>query len=142
MVRESIHQYFFQIARDVATRSTCEKRHVGAVIVDENNHILTTGYNGSVSGLPHCDDIGCDLKYGKCVRTIHAEVNAILQAAKRGVKIDGARIYTTINPCFSCTKLLINAGIKEVWYERFHRNALMFMFESAGLIKFKPQSPL
>src|SRR5882672_7261649 len=81
------------IARQVATRSTCDRKHVGAVIVRDKT-ILSTGYNGSIRGMPHCDDVGHDLEGGHCIATIHAEANAILQAAKNGVTIDGAEFYS------------------------------------------------
>src|SRR5947209_5416518 len=99
------HTYFMNIARQVATRATCPRKHVGALIVRDRT-ILSTGYNGSIRGMPHCDDAGHDLEAGHCVATIHAEANAILQAAKNGVTIDGAEIYTTASPCWSCFKLI------------------------------------
>lgn len=109
------------IARQVATRSTCSRKHVGAIIVRDKT-ILSTGYNGSIRGLPHCDDIGHDLEGGHCVATIHAEANAILQAAKNGVMIDGADIYTTASPCWNCFKLIANAGIQAIYYGEFYRD--------------------
>src|SRR5688572_32664369 len=93
-------EYFMRIAVDVSERSTCDRKHVGAVIVRDRN-ILSTGYNGSVSGLPHCDDVGHLMENGHCVATIHAESNAIIQAAKHVTSIDGASIYTTASPCWS-----------------------------------------
>ena len=98
------------IAREVATRSTCSRKHVGAVIVRDKT-ILSTGYNGSIKGLPHCDDAGCEMVDGHCVRTSHAEANAIVQAAKNGVGIDQSKIYVTASPCYDCFKLIANAGI-------------------------------
>lgn len=109
------HTYFMQIARQAATRSTCDRRAVGAVVV-RDKMILSTGYNGSIRGLPHCHDVGCDMDNGHCVATIHAEANAILQAARNGVNINGAEIYTTASPCFGCFKLIANAGIGTVYY--------------------------
>ena len=97
MSRASWDQYFMDIAVVVATRSTCPRKHVGAVIVRDKT-ILSTGYNGSVRGLPHCDEVGHMMVDGHCVRTIHAEVNAIIQAAKNGARIDGASIYVTASP--------------------------------------------
>ena len=88
-VRVDWHQYFMNIAGEVATRSTCSRKHVGAVIVRDKT-ILSTGYNGSVRGLPHCDDVGHMMEDNHCVATIHAEANAIIQAAKNGVQVDGA----------------------------------------------------
>ncbi len=90
-VRVDWHQYFMNIASEVATRSTCDRKHVGAVIVRDKT-ILSTGYNGSVRGLPHCDDQGHMMEDGHCVATIHAEANAIIQAARNGVRLEGAEI--------------------------------------------------
>ena len=109
------------IAREVATRSTCSRKHVGAVIVRDKT-ILSTGYNGSIKGLPHCDDAGCDMVDGHCVRTSHAEANAIVQAAKNGVGIDQSKIYVTASPCYDCFKLIANAGINTIYYEEFYRD--------------------
>jgi dCMP deaminase len=116
------HTYFMNIARQVASRSTCDRKHVGAVIVRDRT-ILSTGYNGSIRGMPHCDDAGHDLEAGHCVATIHAEANAILQAAKNGVTIDGAEIYMTASPCWNCFKLIANAGISRIYYGEFYRDA-------------------
>ena len=116
------HTYFMNIARQVATRSTCDRKHVGAVIVRDRT-ILSTGYNGSIRGMPHCDEVGHDLDLGHCVATIHAEANAILQAAKNGVMIEGAEIYTTASPCWGCFKLIANAGIRTIFYAEFYRDA-------------------
>jgi len=115
------HAYFMNIARQVATRSTCDRKHVGAVIVRDKT-ILSTGYNGSIRGMPHCDDIGHDIEGGHCVATIHAEANAILQAAKNGVMIEGAELYTTASPCWGCFKLIANAGIRKIFYGEFYRD--------------------
>ena len=119
--RISWKNYFMNIAREVATRSTCSRKHVGAVIVRDKT-ILSTGYNGSIKGLPHCDDAGCDMVDGHCVRTSHAEANAIVQAAKNGVGIDQSKIYVTASPCYDCFKLIANAGIKTIYYEEFYRD--------------------
>ena len=115
------HTYFMNIATQVATRSTCDRKHVGAVIVRDKT-ILSTGYNGSIRGMPHCDDVGHDLENDHCVATIHAEANAILQAAKNGVMIDGAELYTTASPCWTCFKLIANAGLKTIYYGEFYRD--------------------
>ena len=109
------------IAREAATRSTCDRKHVGAVIVRDRT-ILSTGYNGSVRGMPHCDDDGHDLEAGHCVATVHAEANAIIQAAKNGVMVDGAELYTTASPCWSCFKLIANVGIRTIYYGEFYRD--------------------
>ncbi len=119
--RSDWHTYFMDIARQVATRSTCSRKHVGAIVVRDKT-ILSTGYNGSIRGLPHCDDVGHDLEGGHCVATIHAEANAILQAAKNGVIIDGADIYTTASPCWNCFKLIANTGLRTIYYGEFYRD--------------------
>jgi dCMP deaminase len=115
------HRYFMNIAEQVATRSTCDRKHVGAVIVRDKT-ILSTGYNGSIRGMPHCDDEGHDLESGHCVATVHAEANAIIQAAKNGVLVDGAELYTTASPCWSCFKLIANVGIRTIYYGEFYRD--------------------
>lgn len=118
-VRPTWQQYFMNIAEIVATRTTCDRAHVGALIV-RNKRILSTGYNGSPAGAPHCDDVGHELVEGHCVRTIHAEVNAIAQAAKNGVNIEGSEIYVTFFPCYNCFKLLANVGIKTIYYKNLY----------------------
>jgi len=120
-VRVSWEKYFMNIAIEVATRSTCDRKNVGAVIVREKT-ILSTGYNGSIKGLPHCDEVGCEMIDGHCVRTTHAEANAIVQAAKNGVRIDSAEIFVTASPCYNCFKLIANAGIKKIYYNEFYRD--------------------
>jgi len=115
------HTYFMNIARQAATRSTCDRKHVGAVIVRDKT-ILSTGYNGSIRGMPHCDDVGHVMESDHCVATVHAEANAIIQAAKNGVRIDGAELYTTASPCWACFKLIANAGIGTIYYGEFYRD--------------------
>jgi len=119
--RATWNEYFMNIADQVATRSTCDRKHIGAVIVRDKT-ILSTGYNGSLKGAPHCDDIGHDMENGHCVRTVHAEANAVAQAAKNGVGIDNSEIYVTASPCLSCFKLLANCGIRVVYYKEFYRD--------------------
>jgi dCMP deaminase len=119
--RVSWHEYFMNIAEQVATRSTCSRKHVGAVIVRDKT-ILSTGYNGSLRGAPHCDEIGHDIENDHCVRTVHAEANAVAQAAKHGVRIDESEIYVTASPCLTCFKLVANAGIRKVYYREFYRD--------------------
>src|ERR1051325_3876877 len=111
--RASWDEYFMNIAREVATRSTCDRKHVGAVIV-RDRIILATGYNGSIRGLAHCDDEGHLMEDGDCVRPVHAEANAIAQAARNGVRLDAAAIYITASPCFGCFKLIANAGLNRI----------------------------
>lgn len=124
-VRKELDSYFMDIAKQVATRATCDRKHVGAVIV-RNKTILSTGYNGSIRGLPHCDDVGHMMENGHCVATVHAEANAIIQAATNGVGIDGATIYTTASPCWPCFKLIANAGIKRIVFGEFYRDSRIF----------------
>ncbi|MBN1157405.1 cytidine/deoxycytidylate deaminase family protein [Candidatus Woesearchaeota archaeon] len=119
--RASWQEYFMNIAKEVATRSTCDRKAVGAVIVRDKT-ILSTGYNGSVRGLPHCDEAGHMMENKHCVRTIHAEANAIVQAAKNGVAIDNGEIYITASPCWNCFKMIANAGIKKIYYGEFYRD--------------------
>jgi dCMP deaminase len=127
--RPSWDQYFLTITRQVAERSTCLRAKVGAVIVRDKN-ILATGYNGSPAGLPHCLDEGCLIYRSttpagdveeNCFRTIHAEINAIAQAAKNGSVIRGADIYITHTPCIHCFKVLINTGISRICYEKEYK---------------------
>lgn len=121
--RPSWDEYFMNMAQLASTRATCNRgvdlkympgyKGVGAVIV-RDKVILATGYNGSPRGLEHCDDVGHELVDGHCVRTVHGEANALAAAAKNGVAINGATIYTTASPCYDCFKLLVNAGIKRI----------------------------
>ncbi len=113
------------IAREVSTRATCDRKHVGAVVV-RDKIVLATGYNGSIRGLPHCDDIGHLMEEGHCVRTVHAEANAIVQAAKNGARIDGAGIYVTASPCWSCFRLIANSGIVRIVFGEFYRDQRIF----------------
>ncbi len=119
--RADWNTYFMNIARQVATRSTCDRKHVGAVIVRDRT-ILSTGYNGSIRGLAHCDEEGHLMEEGHCVRTVHAESNAIAQAARNGVALEGAEIYITASPCWGCFRLLANAGIRRIFYGEFYRD--------------------
>lgn len=128
--RASWDEYFLQLAEVVATRATCDRRHVGAVIVRDRT-VLATGYNGSIRGLPHCDEVGHLMENGHCVRTVHAEANAIAQAAKNGVGIDGASIYITASPCWVCFRLIANAGLSRIAFGEFYRDERIF--EAAGL---------
>jgi len=126
--------YFMGIAAQVATRSTCDRKHVGAVIVREKM-ILATGYNGSLRGIEHCDDVGHLMQDGHCVRTVHAEANAIVQAARNGVRTEGASIYVTASPCFACFKLIVNASITRIVFGEFYRDERIFSFsEQLGIV--------
>jgi dCMP deaminase len=123
--RATWDEYFMSIAQVVATRSTCPRKYVGAVLV-RNRTILSTGYNGSIRGMPHCSDVGHMMEEGHCVATIHAEANAIIQAARNGVMIEGATNYVTASPCWSCFKQLANAGITRICYGEFYRDERIF----------------
>jgi dCMP deaminase len=122
--RPSWDEYFLAIAKLVATRSTCLRRHVGAVVV-KNKQVLATGYNGAPMGIAHCDEVGClraQLKVPsgerhELCRALHAEQNAFLQAARHGVNLDGATLYVTVQPCSICAKMIINTGIKKIIIE-------------------------
>jgi dCMP deaminase len=115
------------IATQVATRSTCSRKHVGAVI-ERDKIILATGYNGSLRGAAHCDDVGHLMEEGHCVRTVHAEANAIVQAARNGVRVEKAAIYVTASPCFNCFKLIANSGITRIIFGEFYRDEKIFEF--------------
>jgi dCMP deaminase len=113
------------IAHQAKSRSTCDRKRVGAVLV-RDRMILSTGYNGSVRGMPHCDEAGHMMEDGHCIATVHAEANAVLQAARNGVAIDGATVYTTASPCWACFKLLANAGVVRIVYDEFYREDRVF----------------
>ena len=131
MQRPSWDRYFIDITRLVATRSTCLRRGVGALLVKDRN-ILATGYNGAPSGISHCSEAGClrerlNVPSGErheLCRGLHAEQNAIIQAAQHGVNIDGATLYCTTMPCVICTKMLINAGIRRVVFDEGYADDL------------------
>ena len=131
--RPSWDDYFMQITHQVARRSTCPRAAVGAVIV-RDRRILTTGYNGSPSGLPHCTEVGCLMVNDHCVRTLHAEQNAIIQGALHGVDVSGSSIYVTHQPCLVCAKMIINAGIERVVYAGHYADDIARGFlEDAGV---------
>lgn len=141
MQRPSWNQYFMQITELVATRSTCLRRQVGAVLV-KNKNILATGYNGVPSGITHCDVTGClrdQLKVPsgerhELCRGLHAEQNAIIQSARHGINIEESILYCTDSPCIICSKMLINAGIQEVIFQRGYPDQLSLqMLEEAGI---------
>jgi dCMP deaminase len=132
--RASWDEYFMAIARVVSTRSTCDRKHVGAVIV-RDRMILTTGYNGSIRGLAHCDDDGHMMEDGHCVRTVHAESNAIVQAARNGVRLENGDIYVTASPCFGCFKSIANAGLSRIVYGEFYRDERIFtLSQQLGIV--------
>ena len=151
MERPSWDEYFMEITRLVAKRSTCLRRQVGAVIVKEKN-ILATGYNGAPSGVAHCIDVGClreslrvpsGERHELC-RGLHAEQNAIIQAAKHGTNIDRATLYCTTMPCIICSKMIINAGISRIVYEEGYPDELASgMIRESGITveKFAAEAP-
>ncbi len=128
------HEYFMKIAEQVASRSTCNRKQVGAVIVRDKT-ILSTGYNGSLRKAAHCTDVGCDIENDHCVRTVHAEANAVAQAAKNGVSIDKAEIYVTASPCLTCFKLLANSGITTIYYKEFYRDERIKRYAREAKVK-------
>ena len=147
--RPSWDDYFMKIAHDVAERSNCCRRKVGGVIV-KDNHIIATGYNGTPTGTTNCFDGGCPRcsgnhktgeKLDECL-CVHAEQNAICQAAKYGNAIGGGHIYITCSPCLTCLKLIINAGISRIvfgeWYREFNEQELLLIKE-AGLVIVPPE---
>ena len=121
MQRIGWDEYFMAQSHLLSLRSTCSRLSVGATIV-KDKRIVSGGYNGSIKGDEHCIDVGCKVVEGHCVRTIHAEINAILQCSKFGVGTEGATIYVTHFPCLNCTKSIIQAGIKEICYANDYRN--------------------
>ncbi|WP_108830995.1 deoxycytidylate deaminase [Aedoeadaptatus coli] len=120
-MRKSWDTYFMQITEIVASRSTCDRAFVGCVLVNKDHRIVSTGYNGSVAGNPHCDDVGHTMRDGHCIATIHAEMNALLYCAKEGIPTKDTICYVTHFPCLNCTKALIQAGIREVVYKNAYR---------------------
>lgn len=140
--RPAWDEYFMEVAQVVSRRSTCLRRNVGAVIV-KDKRILATGYNGAPSGLPHCIEVGClreqlgvpsGQRHEMC-RGLHAEQNAIIQAAKYGIPVEGSTIYSTTEPCSLCAKMLINAGIKRIVYQNAYADELSRrLLSEAGII--------
>ena len=140
--RPSWDDYFMELAQVVAKRSNCSRRHVGAVVM-RNNHILSTGYNGTPHGVKNCFAGGCPRCAGttksgshleECL-CVHAEQNAICQAALYGISLEGATVYITLSPCLTCAKLMINAGISEVVYDGQYEflDTVKKMFKSSGV---------
>ncbi|MGB4594046.1 MAG: cytidine/deoxycytidylate deaminase family protein [Coriobacteriia bacterium] len=142
MPRPSWDEYFMAIAEQVSGRATCMRRSIGAVLV-KDKRILATGYNGVPSGLAHCEDVGCiretrgipsGTQHELC-RGIHAEQNAVIQAARHGIPIDGATVYCTHQPCVLCAKILINAGVVDIVYRESYPDALSEeLLAEAGIV--------
>lgn len=120
-MRKSWNQYFIELAENVATRGTCDRAYVGCVLVNSENRIVSTGYNGSIKGNPHCDEVGHTMRDGHCIATIHAEMNALLYCAKEGISVKDCKAYVTHFPCLNCTKALIQAGISQIYYRHAYR---------------------
>lgn len=120
-MRKSWDEYFMELAENVATRGTCDRAYVGCVLVNSENRIVSTGYNGSLAGNPHCDEVGHTMVNGHCIATIHAEMNALLYCAKEGISVRGCTAYVTHFPCLNCTKALIQAGISKIFYREAYR---------------------
>jgi len=121
MARVSWEQYFIAQTNVISLRSTCTRLMVGALIV-KDNRMIASGYNGSISDGDHCIDEGCYIVDNHCVRTVHAEANALLQCARFGVPTEGTTLYVTHFPCLQCAKQIIQAGIREIYYEHDYRN--------------------
>lgn len=121
-IRKSWDHYFMELAHLAASRSTCSRAHVGAIVVNREHRIVATGYNGSVGKkTPHCDEIGHAMRDGHCIATQHAELNCISYCAKEGIAMGGASIYVTHFPCLHCTKALIQSGITSIYYDKAYR---------------------
>ena len=141
--RPSWDEYFINIPREIGKRATCDRGRSGAIIV-KDKRILTTGYVGSPIGLPHCDDVGHQMmdvlnedgsRSSHCIRTAHAEQNAIIQAARFGISLEGATLYVKMTPCHVCAKMIINAGIKRVVCEKMYQVSRLSteMFKQGGI---------
>ena len=131
MKRPSWDEYFLKLAMLASERATCPRMHCGCILV-KNKNVIATGYNGSIPGDAHCEDAGCLVVDDHCIRTVHAEMNALAQAAKRGISVDGAAVYVTNMPCTNCAKALILAGVKRVViFSDFHDTRAYEFFHKA-----------
>lgn len=128
----------FGVATLMATRSTCLRKAVGCVVTDTDGFVLSTGYNGAPKGMPHCSKVGCLIDGDHCVRSLHAEVNAVITAGKNGVSLEGATLYSTTRPCLRCTQILIQAGIRRVVfgqaYDSDDAQAAILLCSEAGIV--------
>lgn len=120
MSRSDWDTYYIGLAVQAATRATCPRLRVGSILV-RDRRVISTGYNGSVTSAPHCDDVGCLIEDNHCQACVHAEQNAIASAAKSGVSTDFSVIYITHNPCIICYKLMVNSGIKRIVYKDVYK---------------------
>lgn len=119
MARPDWDTYFMRVAYLASTRATCDRKHVGALIVDPYHRIVSTGYNGAPSGMPSCDEVGHELNDNHCVRSLHAESNAIDFAGRMAI---GCTIYVTVTPCYDCAKRIVGAGIVHVVWDEFYQS--------------------
>lgn len=134
-------EYFLKLAMLASERATCPRMHCGCVLV-KNRDVVATGYNGSIPGDEHCEDVGCLVVENHCVRTVHAEMNALIQAAKRGHGVEGATAYVTNMPCTTCAKSLITAGIKRVVvFSNYHDTLATEFFAKASVMIDKHAMP-
>jgi len=118
MSRPEWNEYFMQLAQVTAQRATCDRRHVGCVII-KDRRVISSGYNASISGSPHCEENNHIIVNGECIRALHAEENAIVNAAKHGASIENSVLYTTHFPCWNCFRKIANAGIVQIIYNEF-----------------------
>ena len=133
VARPNWDEYFLKLAMLASERATCPRMHCGCVLV-KNKNVVATGYNGSIPGDDHCEDVGCIVVDNHCLRTNHAEMNALMQAAKLGNSVEGAAVYVTNMPCTTCAKALIAAGIKRVViFSDFHDTLATQFFAKAGV---------
>lgn len=139
--RPSWDEYFLKLAMLASERSTCPRMHVGCVLV-RDKFVLATGYNGSLPGLPHCEEVGCLIVDNHCVRTNHAEINALTQAATHGVNLKGSTAYITNMSCTTCAKALIAAGIKRVVvFSEYHDTLATKFYTESGVEIVKLEMP-
>lgn len=133
-MRRDLDKYMLEIANVVGSRGTCNRGRCGCVI-EQDKHIISMGYVGAPSGMPHCDDEGHLIEEGSCIRSCHAEQNAICQAARYGISIKGSTLYTTMFPCYACAKMIVNVGIICVIAEYdYHKSARSKeMFDQLGI---------
>lgn len=145
MSRPHWDQTFFEIAEAMSKHATCPRLHNGAVIVTGDHQIVASGYNGAPRWLEHCDEVGCVIEGGHCVQAIHAEANAVLQAARRGASLatQPTKLYSLYRPCIRCAMLIVQAGIMTVCYKYDYesdgsRDRVMKFFKSASVSTFGP----
>lgn len=131
-IRPEIHETMMEVARAVSKRATCPRASMGCVITDQKGFILSTGYNGAPRGMHHCTEVGCLMEGYHCIRTAHAEQNAIITAGRNGVSLERSIAYITARPCIRCLMMLIQAGVKEIYYgENYASDDLMTAKELA-----------